>query len=286
MRHWLGLIIVAAALAAGPPASALELAGEVVQGGLVRGQAAPGSEVRLGDRRLRLDDQGRFLFGIGRDERGPLRLQLRRPDGRREIRELAVRQRRFAVQRIEGLPPRQVEPLPADLVKIKADQAKLNAARRLDSAEDGFASAPVWPALGPISGVFGSQRILNGKPRAPHRGLDVAAPSGTPVGAMAPGVVVVAVPDMYFTGGTVVIDHGHGLSSLYAHMSELRTEVGQRVTAGQMIGRVGATGRATGPHLHWGVFWFDQGLDPALLMGPMPDPLPARQPAVAAQGRR
>ncbi len=286
MRHWLGLIIVAAALAAGPPASALELAGEVVQGGLVRGQAAPGSEVRLGDRRLRLDDQGRFLFGIGRDERGPLRLQLRRPDGRREIRELAVRQRRFAVQRIEGLPPRQVEPLPADLVKIKADQAKLNAARRLDSAEDGFASAPVWPALGPISGVFGSQRILNGKPRAPHRGLDVAAPSGTPVGAMAPGVVVVAVPDMYFTGGTVVIDHGHGLSSLYAHMSELRTEVGQRVTAGQMIGRVGATGRATGPHLHWGVFWFDQGLDPALLIGPMPDPLPARQPAVAAQGRR
>ncbi len=286
MRHWLGLIIVAAALAAGPPASALELAGEVVQGGLVRGQAAPGSEVRLGDRRLRLDDQGRFLFGIGRDERGPLRLQLRRPDGRREIRELAVRQRRFAVQRIEGLPPRQVEPLPADLVKIEADQAKLNAARRLDSAEDGFASAPVWPALGPISGVFGSQRILNGKPRAPHRGLDVAAPSGTPVGAMAPGVVVVAVPDMYFTGGTVVIDHGHGLSSLYAHMSELRTEVGQRVTAGQMIGRVGATGRATGPHLHWGVFWFDQGLDPALLIGPMPDPLPARQPAVAAQGRR
>lgn len=286
MRHWLGLIIVAAALAAGPPASALELAGEVVQGGLVRGQVAPGSEVRLGDRRLRLDDQGRFLFGIGRDERGPLRLQLRRPDGRREIRELAVRQRRFAVQRIEGLPPRQVEPLPADLVKIKADQAKLNAARRLDSAEDGFASAPVWPALGPISGVFGSQRILNGKPRAPHRGLDVAAPSGTPVGAMAPGVVVVAVPDMYFTGGTVVIDHGHGLSSLYAHMSELRTEVGQRVTAGQMIGRVGATGRATGPHLHWGVFWFDQGLDPALLIGPMPDPLPARQPAVAAQGRR
>ena len=124
--------------------------------------------------------------------------------------------------------------------------------------------------VGPISGVYGSQRVLNGEPRAPHRGVDIAAPAGTPVGAMADGVVSLAAPDMYFTGNTVMIDHGYGLHSVYAHLSRLLVKVGQTVRKGQPVGRVGATGRATGPHLHWGVYWFDRALDPALLVGPMP----------------
>ena len=128
----------------------------------------------------------------------------------------------------------------------------------------------VWPVTGRISGIYGSQRILNGEPRRPHRGVDIAAPAGTPVGAMADGVVALAATGLYFTGGTVMIDHGHGLHSLYAHLSEVAVALGQAVRQGEAIGRVGATGRVTGAHLHWGVFWFERALDPALLVAPMP----------------
>ena len=151
--------------------------------------------------------------------------------------------------------------------------ALIAAARARNSEGRGFAEKVTWPALGPISGVYGSQRILNGEPRTPHRGVDVAAPAGTPVGAMASGVVSLAEPDLYFTGGTVMIDHGHGLHSIYVHLQDVLVEVGQRLSPGTPLGTVGATGRATGPHLHWGVYWFDEAIDPALLVGPMPDSL-------------
>jgi len=148
----------------------------------------------------------------------------------------------------------------------------LDAARGRDTATRGFTEQMAWPVIGPISGIFGSQRILNGEPRRPHRGVDVAAPAGRPVAAMADGVVSLAVPAMYFTGDTVMIDHGHGLHSIYAHLSAIEVAVGQSVRRGDTLGKVGATGRATGPHLHWGVFWFERALDPALLVGPMPSP--------------
>jgi murein DD-endopeptidase MepM/ murein hydrolase activator NlpD len=128
-----------------------------------------------------------------------------------------------------------------------------------------------WPAIGRISGVYGSQRVLNGEPRSPHRGVDIAAPAGTPVGAMASGEVSLAEADLYFTGGTVMVDHGHGVQSIYVHLDQVRVTVGQPLGQGQTLGTVGQTGRATGPHLHWGVYWFDQAIDPALLVGAMPD---------------
>jgi murein DD-endopeptidase MepM/ murein hydrolase activator NlpD len=270
VRWWLGVLLVLVGCAAAAASQPLELAGALVQGGLVRGQVPPGSEVRFAGRRLHLDPAGRFLFGLGRDEASGEALIVHYPDGSRSARRLKIKGRDYQIQRINGLPPREVSPSAADLVRIRADARLIEAARARDTVEPAIASAFVWPVVGPISGVYGSQRILNGEPRAPHRGVDIAAPAGTPVGAMAAGVVSLAAPDMFFTGNTVMIDHGYGLHSVYAHLSELDVKVGQTVRQRQPLGRVGATGRATGPHLHWGVYWFDEALDPALLVGPMP----------------
>jgi murein DD-endopeptidase MepM/ murein hydrolase activator NlpD len=193
------------------------------------------------------------------------------PRGEEWRHSLAVAPRSYQVQRIDGLARRQVTPSDADLAKIGADAALLASARRRDTASSGFMESVTWPAIGRISGVYGSQRVLNGEPRSPHRGVDIAAPAGTPVGAMASGEVSLAETDLYFTGGTVMVDHGHGVQSIYVHLDQVRVTVGQRLGQGQTLGTVGQTGRATGPHLHWGVYWFDQAIDPALLVGAMPD---------------
>ena len=257
----------------GGMASELHLEGELIQGGLVRGQVAPGSAVWLDGRELRVSPEGQFVFGFGRDARPRAELMVRHPDGTEDRRTLDVAARTYQVQRIEGLPPRQVTPSEQDLARIEAEAALIEMARSRNSADLWFTQEVKWPARGRISGIYGSQRILNGEPRAPHRGIDVAAPAGSPVAAMAAGVVSLAEPDLYFTGGTVVVDHGHGLHSIYAHMREVLVEVGHIVARGAPLGTVGATGRATGPHLHWGVYWFDEALDPALLVGPKPDSL-------------
>jgi murein DD-endopeptidase MepM/ murein hydrolase activator NlpD len=267
------ILACASVVGLGGQASELHLEGELTQGGVVRGRVAPGSAVWLDGRELRVSAEGHFVFGFGRDAPPRAELVVRRPDGREARRTLDVAGRAYEVQRIDGLPPRQVTPSEKDLARIQADAELIDAAKARTSGGLGFMQDVAWPALGPISGIYGSQRILNGEPRAPHRGVDVAAPAGTPVMAMASGVVSLARPDLYFTGGTVMIDHGHGLHSIYAHMQDVLVEVGQAVAQGAPLGTVGATGRATGPHLHWGVYWFDEAVDPALLVGPMPDSL-------------
>ena len=269
MRCLLALVVALWGWAAA--AEALPLEGDLVQGGLVRGVVPAGTEVWFDGRRLRVDPEGGFLIGFDRDEASDQTLTVRRPDGTRAVRHLKILPRDYAVERIDGLPPDRVAPSAQELVRIEAEAELIAAARRRDSTAAGVAGAFAWPVTGRISGVFGSQRILNGEPRRPHRGVDVAAPPGRPVGAMAEGVVSLAVPAMFFTGDTVMIDHGHGLHSLYAHLSEIDVAPGQAVRRGAAIGKVGATGRATGPHLHWGVFWFEHALDPALLVGPMPE---------------
>jgi murein DD-endopeptidase MepM/ murein hydrolase activator NlpD len=270
-RGALWALVCGLGAAVGAQASDLHLEGRLVQGGLVRGQVAPGSAVRLDGRELRVSEDGWFVFGLDRDAPGRAELVVRHPDGREERRRLEVVSRAYQIQRIDGLPPRQVTPSERDLARIQTDAELIAAARRRDREGGGFAEPAAWPALGPVSGMYGSQRILNGEPRSPHRGLDIAAPAGTPVGAMASGVVSLAEADLYYTGGTVMIDHGHGLHSIYVHLRDVLVEVGQQVAQSATLGTVGATGRATGPHLHWGVYWFEHAIDPALLVGPMPE---------------
>ena len=270
------------AWAAPAAASALELAGQATQGGLLFGVTEPQAQVSLDGRPVEVAADGRFVLGFGRDAKPEALLVVRHPDGSTEERVLAIAQRSYLVQRIEGLPLAMVTPPPEAMKRIKADQALVDAARTRDIHEPLFESGFVWPAMGPISGVYGSQRILNGEPRAPHWGVDIASPGGAPVVAPADGVVTLAEPDLYLTGGTLIIDHGLSLSSTFLHLSTIEVKVGDRVRQGAQVGRVGATGRATGPHLHWGMNWRDARLDPALLVPPMPEAKPVEE-AVGAK---
>ncbi len=240
------------------------------QGRLVRGQTVPGTAMRLDGVPLPVSPSGQFVFGIGRDAKGSLTLT---ENGVATV--LPIMPRTWDIQRIDGLPPAQVTPDPDGLKRIQAEAALIRAARAQVSALTGFAQAFQWPADGRISGVYGSQRILNGEPRAPHLGLDIAAPTGTPIRAPAAGRVVLAEPDLFFTGRTVMIDHGQGVGSIFAHLSASSVTVGQMLTAGQEIGAIGATGRVTGPHLHWGVYWGSVTVDPRPLL-PTVDPAPLR----------
>ncbi len=273
MRTLFAAVFLLSLILAGIPARAAELGleGDFLQGGLVFGQAAPGAEVTLDGRRVRVSGAGRFIFGFGRDAPQGAVLEVAWPDGKAVRRHLVVAERSYEIQRIDGLPPQMVTPPEAVLARIRAENGRIARARAVDRAEPLFESGFAWPAVGPISGVFGSQRVLNGEPKRPHFGVDVAAPVGTPVAAPADGVVAIAHPDMYYTGGTVVLDHGHGLTSAYLHMKEVLVKEGVRVRQGDRIGSVGATGRVTGAHLDWRINWFDQRLDPALLVPPMPE---------------
>ena len=204
---------------------------------------------------------------IGRDEKGPVSVDVRRPDGRHVREEIAVTPRDWPIERVDGVPPKTVEPPPEIAERIRHEQARVVAARVRDDARADFMETFIWPVEGRISGRFGNQRIYNGIPKAPHSGMDIAVPQGTPIKAPAGGLVTFAAPDLYLPGGTVLIDHGHGVSSNFLHMSRIDVKVGDRVEQGQIIGAVGKTGRATGPHLHWGLNWFDVRLDPLLLTG-------------------
>lgn len=265
MKAWPALLF-AAVLAVAPAAASNPLPAELRQGDLVVATASPGARVELGERVLRVDPQGRYVFGVGRDETGPLALVITHADGRRESHALPVRKRDWRIERVDGVPQQTVTPDPAIAARIAREQAEVVAARGRDDARSDFAAGFQWPLRGRISGVYGSQRIYNGTPRSPHSGLDVAAPTGTPLRAPAAGLVTFAKPDLYLTGGTVLIDHGHGVSSNFLHLSRIDVKVGDRIEAGQVIGAVGATGRATGPHMHWGMNWFEVRVDPQPLL--------------------
>ena len=229
------------------------------------GRVGPGAAVAVDGRGVRVSPEGLFLLGLGRDAKPRVEVRATLPDGSVLSRVINVEQREYQTQRIDGLPSRQVTPSPEDLERIGEDGAAIAGVRRRDSSAPYFASGFAPPLPGAVTGVFGTRRILNGRPRSPHNGVDVAAPSGTPVRAAADGVVVLARRDMFYTGQTVIIDHGHGLTSVYAHMSRLLVEPGQKVARGTPIGQVGMTGRVTGPHLHWGMTLFDTHLDPEML---------------------
>jgi len=267
-----GILLILAVL--WPPGATaqeiLTLEGSFRQGGLVTGRTQPGASVELDGRPVRVSPDGVLLFGFGRDAKPKATLKVRLPDGHEEIQTLEVGQRDYPTQRIDGLPPKKVTPPPEALEQIGRERAKKAEAFEQDLPEAWFRSGWIWPAEGRISGVYGSQRILNGEPRRPHYGIDVAGPEGTPVVAPADGKVVLAMPEMYFEGNAVFLDHGHGLKSVFMHLSALDVSEGQIVRRGERIGAIGATGRVTGAHLHWALYWFRLPLDPAFLVPERP----------------
>jgi murein DD-endopeptidase MepM/ murein hydrolase activator NlpD len=270
------LLLVAAPTVAGTP---FTLRGEFVQGGLVFGEAPPGSTVTQDGRPVRVGTSGEFLLGFDRDAPAESEVEVILPDGSRHPVRLEVAAREYEIQRIDGLPPAKVTPRrPEDLERIRRDVAMVKAARTRDDDRPDFQAGFEWPARGRISGVYGSQRILNGEPRRPHYGVDVAAPTGTPVTAPAPGIVTLADPDLFFSGGTLILDHGHQLSSSFLHLHRLHVAVGERVEQGQLIGEIGATGRVTGPHLDWRMNLRDRRVDPTLLVPPMSSEATAARP--------
>ena len=262
---------LASLLAVSQPVAAgliVSLEGDFIQGGLVRGRVAPDAGVSLDGERVRVARDGRFVIGFGRDAAARFVLRAVAPDGLAEERVLAVEQRTYEVERINNLDADKVNPPPHAFRRIRDERRLIAQARRraLDHADcfGGF----LWPLKNRITGVYGSTRILNGEPRSPHYGVDIASPEGAVVRAPAGGVVTL-IHDMYFSGKTLVLDHGYGVSSTFLHLHKALVEDGERVEQGAPIAEVGATGRVTGPHLDWRVNWLGRRLDPQLLAGPM-----------------
>ena len=249
------------------------LAGNAIQGGMLRGHTLPSATVTFADITVPVLPDGAFLLGLGRDM--PRSNELTITTDETCVQQVAVAAREYRLQEITGVPQQTVTPSEDHLERIRAERAKVRTAKAQRLAlDDGFRAVRdgfAWPVTGRVSGVYGSQRIYNGTPGTPHYGVDVARPTGTPVTAPAAGRVTLAEPDLFYSGGTVILDHGYGLSSSFLHLSEVLVSVGDQLAPGDLIGAIGATGRATGPHLDWRMSWFNQRIDPQLLVPPMPD---------------
>jgi murein DD-endopeptidase MepM/ murein hydrolase activator NlpD len=269
--------LAALLLLIGTSAMAMELDGEAVQGGLIFGTVSPGDRVYLDDTEIMVSADGRFVIGFGRDETGQRNLRVLEPGGAAGSQDLTIAKREYQVERVDGLPPKTVTPDPEALERIRQEQEMVVTARARRGENTDYSGGFTWPAGGRISGVYGSQRVLNGEPGRPHFGLDIAAPTGSPVYAPADGVITMTHPDMYFSGGTIILDHGQGLSSTFLHLSKVLVEAGTVVRKGDLIAEIGATGRASGPHLDWRMNWMDQRVDPQLLLA-TPPPVAASTP--------
>ncbi len=246
--------------------SAVEFKGKFEQGSFILGKTEPGSNVFIDKRKIRVSDQGFFAFGLDRDRKNDVTIRIHK-DSKLTTINKKVLKRKYKIQRIDGLPPKQVTPPPEVYERIKKDNKLIGQARSLDTSYVFFKDKFIYPIEKYIiTGVYGSQRILNGKPRRPHYGIDFHAPEGTPVKAMMDGEVTLAENDMYFTGGTLIFDHGHGISTLFMHMKDINVKVGQKVKRGEIVGTLGQSGRATGPHLDIRLNWFDVKLDPATIL--------------------
>jgi murein DD-endopeptidase MepM/ murein hydrolase activator NlpD len=276
-----GFIAAGLALAASPSWAAssvgktdrLVIKGAMEQGSLALGYAEPRASVTVDGQKVRLSPDGVFAFGFGFDQTKPSIVAVTWSDGRIETQSYAPAPRQYEIQHVNGLPQNTVTPPPEVLARIKQEAESIYLARQRDTAGEDFLSGFDWPAPGIESGVFGSQRIDNGVPMTPHFGVDMAAPTGTPIHAPAAGTVSLSA-DHYLNGGFTLIDHGQGVSTSYLHQSKRLVKDGDVIKRGQLIGEIGQTGRATGPHLHWAMNWFEVKLDPSRsTRKPKPDPL-------------
>ena len=246
------------------------LRGAAVEGGLMIARTAPDNRVTLNDATIPVAPDGLFIVGFHRDSDFPVTIGITKTDGTSQLTVLTPQQRSYQIQRIDGLQKNMVTPPENVTARIKSDQAAVAVARQTPAATGDFWRGIDWPVTGRISGVFGSQRILNGQPRQPHYGIDIAVPKGTPVRAPASGLVTL-VKDLYFSGWTVIINHGLGLNSTFLHLDSTAISVGDTVQRGSIIGTVGSTGRSTGPHLDWRLDWQGRRIDASLAAGPMPE---------------
>ena len=245
---------------------AVEFIGDFKQGSFILGKTDPNSKVYIDNRKVRVSTDGYFAFGLDRDRKNNVLIKVKNGKETKLI-EKKVFKRKYKIQRIDGLPPKQVTPPPEVYERIKKDNILIGKARAIDSKLVFFKDKFIYPIdKYIITGVYGSQRILNGKPRRPHYGIDFHAPEGTPVKSMMDGTVTLVENDMYFTGGTIIFDHGHGVSTLYMHMKDINVKKGQKVKKGEVVGTLGQSGRATGPHLDIRRNWFEVKLDPATIL--------------------
>ncbi len=241
------------------------LEGNFVQGGLVIGKVNKDLDVKFKKKVLRKTSDGSFVIGFGRDHPKKANLYFF-VNQNWVLKNLDIKQRKYKTQVINGLENKMVTPPKSFWERIKKENKVIKEIRNLDSNVDFIFQKFDWPTKGIISGVFGSQRILNGKPKRPHYGVDIAAPEGTDILAPTEAMVRMAEKDLYYTGGTVMLDHGHGVTSVYSHLSSINVKVGDKINKDQKIGEVGSTGRSTGPHLDWRINWFSERLDPALFI--------------------
>lgn len=259
---WLLLLFFAPTLLAAPI-----LLGEFTQGSLIRGKISPNSKVFLNDKEVKVSANGEFVIGFGRDAKTKQTLSWQTPnDNKKQFKVMTLSAREYKIDRIEGVASKYVSPPQSVLTRIANDNRAIAKARATFTQSTDFTSDFILPAQGRISGVYGSQRVFNGEPKRPHFGLDIANKTGTVVIAPAGGIVRLAHSDMYYSGGTLILDHGFGVSSTFIHLSKIHVQEGQRVEQGELIAEIGATGRVTGPHLDWRINWFSERLDPALLV--------------------
>ena len=242
---------------------AVTFEGKFIQGSFILGKTEPGSEVFIDKKKVKVTSDGYFAFGLGRDRKYDVVITIEKDGVKKKITK-RVQKRKYNIQKIDGLEEKKVTPPEEVYERIKKENKLIAEARAVDSDLDFFKDKFIIPVDDSIiTGVYGSQRILNGKPKWPHYGLDFAQKEGTPVKAMLDGIVTLAEPDLYYTGGTLIFDHGHGISTLYMHMQKILVEKDQKIKQGEVIGTVGSTGRATGAHLDIRLNWFDIRLDPA-----------------------
>ncbi len=246
--------------------SAAEFKGNFLQGSFILGLTEPGATVQIDNKKIKVTKDGYFAFGIGRDRKNNVLIKVKK-DEKIRIYEKKIYKRKYKIQRIDGLAKKHVTPPPEVYERIKADNKKIVKAREINSNLNFFKDKFIYPLDDfIITGVYGSQRILNGKPRSPHYGIDFHAPEGTPVKAMLDGKVILVENNMYYTGATIIFDHGHGISTLYMHLKDINVKKGEKVKKGQIIGTLGKSGRATGPHLDVRLNWFGVKLDPASVL--------------------
>ena len=264
-------------------AEPVKLEGHYAQGGTVRGWVEPGSSASLDGRALRIGKDGSFIFGFDRDHGASSTLRVVHADGEVEVRKFDIESREYNIERIDGLPPAKVSPrTQAQINHILRDQKMKRDSRKSPSQDIHFTETFMWPLTGRLSGFYGSQRILNGEPKRPHYGVDVAAPQDTNFYAPAGGVVTLASDDMYFEGGLIFLDHGLGYTSGFLHMTRVDVKPGDVVKKGDLLGGVGAAGRATGPHLDWRITWMGKQLDPTFLVPPMDEAMATWEADLAA----